>query len=316
MNKVVLGLMACLFTIPAFSNPIPDIFQSRLDKKIQMQGFGEVSFRGPKSRNGGEKIVLVHGIYAGSTHITWRDILPLLDKAGLQVFIVDLPGVGDNGILEKRNYSMELFDQFITNFLEDVVKGPATLVAESLLTSSILKVAGDRPDLVKGLVLLSPTGINSLASGSPAQEQLYQRLFNNDIFSDSFYKSIFTEQNLRFFLEKTVYDDSLINETRIKETQLAGQNPAQKWITISFIGGQLTRSFRDASRLVNVPTLMVFGKEAESSGSDDELLEKPEEFLKIRPDFELATIPFCGQSVHREKPELTKNLIINFIQRI
>ncbi|MCF8058798.1 MAG: alpha/beta hydrolase [Bacteriovoracaceae bacterium] len=316
MNKVVLFLITCLISIPTFSNPIPDILQSRLNKKIQMQDFGEVSFRGPKSRSRGEKIVLIHGIYAGSTHITWRDMLPLLDQAGLQVYLVDLPGVGENGILEKRTYSMELFDRFITKFLEDVVKGPATLVAESLLTTSILKIAGDRPDLVKGLVLLSPTGINSLATGNPAQDQLYQRLYNNDIFADSFYKSVFTETNLRFFLEKTVYDDSLITDLRIQETQLAGQNQAQKWITISFVGGQLTRSFRDASRLANSPTLMIFGEEAESSGTTDDLLEKPEEFLKIRPDFELATIPMCGQSVHRERPEFTKNLILNFIQRI
>ncbi len=285
-----------------------------LDRQLPITNYGDIKFRAPQSRNGGEKVVLIHGIYAGSTHKTWSEITPLLDRAGLQVFLLDLPGFGENGILQKQEYDMEFFDKFIINFLEEVVKGQATLVAESLLTTSILKVAALRPDLVENLILLSPTGINSLATPMPQQLQLYQQLMNNDQFARAFTQSVYKEENLRFFLEKTVYDDSLITPQRIKEIQDAGLRPGQQWATLAFVGGQLTRPFSQAAQHVTTPTLMIFGEEAESSGTSDDLLEDPQEFLKIRPDFNLVEIPLCGQAVQREKPEITKDLILNFIR--
>lgn len=315
MKSLIFCALLALSSLSSFASTIPADIQSRLDRQTSVTNFGDISFRGPKSRSGGEKVVLVHGIYAGSTHLTFREILPQLDRSGLQVYLVDLPGFGDNGITKKQTYSMEFFDNFLIQFIEEVVRGPATLVAESLLTTSILKVASLRPDLVDKLVLLSPTGINSLAAPLPQQEQLYQQLYSNDGFARGFTQQVYTEQNLRFFLEKTVYDDSLITDLRIQEIQNAGLKPGQQWATLAFVGGQLTRPFADAVKGVNSPTLMIFGEEAESSGTSDDLLEEPQDFLSIRPDFELAEIPLCGQAVQRERPSVTKDLIVNFIRR-
>jgi pimeloyl-ACP methyl ester carboxylesterase len=308
MNRFILLVTIVLATLSSS-------WAITLDRQFPIPNYGDIKFRAPQLRNGGEKVVLIHGIYAGSTHKTWSEITPLLDGAGLQVFLLDLPGFGENGILTKKQYSMEFFDNFIISFLEEVVKGPATLVAESLLTTSILKVAALRPELVEKLILLSPTGINSLAAPMPQQEQLYQQLMANDQFARAFTESVYKEDNLRFFLEKTVYDDGLITPQRIKEIQEPGLRPGQQWATLAFVGGQLTRPFSQAVQNVTTPTLMIFGEEAESSGTSDDLLEDPQEFIKIRPDFELAEIPLCGQAVQREKPQITRDLIINFIRQ-
>lgn len=308
MKMTLISLLVAVFCFPTFAS-------INLDATTNLSSFGKVKFRAPKrGNNTGKSIVLIHGVYAGSTSITWKELLPLLDGAGVGVYVVDLPGIGLNGDTTKRTYSMEDFDQFLIEFLETVVKKPATVVAESLLTNTALQVAGDRPNLIEKLVLLSPSGINSLATALPAQAALFNQFWNNDQFAMGFYNSVFEAKNLEFFLKKTVFDDSLITPERIKETQQGG-TPGQMWATLNFVGGNLTRAFIDSSQNVIQPTLLIFGEEAESSGTSDDLLEDPAEFLKIRPDFELAEIPLCGQSVHREKPEVTRDLILNFIFR-
>lgn len=315
MRNYLIGLFCLLFSSAPVADSIPAELQSRLDESVYLnQEFGEISYRAPLPDSTGPTIVLVHGVYAGSTHMAWREILPLLDQKA-RVFVFDLYGAGENAPKEKKNYSMEEFDRFLEAFLDNVVREPAYLVSESLLGASTQVVAGKRPELVEGLVLLSPTGINSLAAPSPRQDQLYERLYNNDWIGNLFYNALFTRLSLNYFLKKTVYDDDLIDDLRLKESKLAGENTNQKWLSLSFVGGQLYRSFKKAARDVQVPTLMVFGQEAESVSSDDSLLERPEEFLEIRPDYELLEIPKCGQSVQREKPGVVAQAIMDFANK-
>lgn len=312
--KFIASLLLAL-SLSVAASDIPGNLQSRLNQTASLnQEFGEIKYRGPKRNSQGPTLVLVHGIYAGSTHMAWREILPELDKRA-KVYLLDLYGTGENAPSKKQKYSLEDMDRFLEAFLENVVREPAYLVSESLLGSSTQVVASKRADLVEGLILISPTGINSLAAPNDSQNKLYERLYKNDWLGTLFYKALFTKISLRYFLKKSVYNDDLIDDERILESQIAGKNEAQKWISLSFVGGQLYRSFEKASSGVSVPTLMLFGANAESVSSDDSLLEKPENFLEIRPDYEVKIIEDCGQSVQREKPLETAQAILKFTQK-
>lgn len=306
-------LILTLGTLQVLANDIPTELQSRLDKKQFLnERFGEVKYRAPLIDSEGPTLVLLHGIYAGSTHMAWREILPFLD-AKARVYLVDLYGTGENAPSEKRVYSLEDLDEFVEAFLENIVLEPSFLISESLLGASAQVVAAKRPDLVDGLILLSPTGINSLAALNESQDNLYKRLYKNDWIGTLFYRALFTRISLSYFLKKTVYDDSLITDERILESKVAGKIKNQKWISLSFVGGQLYRPFNFASKNVDVPALMIFGAEAESVASDESLLEKPEDFLNQRPDYKLEIIEKAGASVQREKPRETAEAIFNFI---
>ena len=134
---------------------------SLLDKTVQIQGFGKIKYREPVVANDEFPILLIHGVYGGASHRTFREILPLLDQANQKVFILDLPGAGDSEKL-KRPYKMEDLDLFVERFIDTVIEDRTTIVAESLMTASALKVASQRPDLVRRLVLLNPSGVSSL----------------------------------------------------------------------------------------------------------------------------------------------------------
>ena len=286
---------------------------STLDRRVRLAGFGNIAYRAPRAGARGPVIVLLHGVFAGSTHRSFNELLPLLDAADARVYTLDLPGTGSSDS-PKRSYSMAVLDQFVEAFIDQVVREPATLVAESLLTGSALQVAALRPDRVKSLVLLSPTGVVNLAS-PPSRDasSLYERVYNNDLVGLLFYSVLLSDPSLRFFLERTFFDRSRVTEALLDEYRLARSTLNQRWISFAFVGGQLHRRFADVAPAVKVPVLAVFGKQAESPGPVGRA-EAPADFAAIRPDFVYREIDRAGLNVQREQPAAVARLILDFVK--
>lgn len=283
---------------------------SLLNKSVQVTGFGQIRYREPVNSSGKFPILLVHGIYGGASHRTWREILPRLDRAGEEVYILDLPGVGESES-PRRSYSLNDMDQFLETFITEVVKKRVTVVAESLMGTSALTVAGQRPDFIRRLILVNPTGVNSLNKPPSVREQaLYDRLYNDEAASDAFYQNLLIDNSLKYFLSFGFYDDSLVNEELLADFRVARSRPDQKYLTLSFVGGQLYRSFEEASKVVFVPVLALFGAEYESFA--DNTPSKAADFRLIRPQFEYFEIEKSGSSVQREKPDVVTQKIIEF----
>lgn len=104
----------------------------------------------------GTPIVLIHGFGAHSWH--WRyNILPLSQNH--RVYAPDLLGFGlsPKGL---ETYSAELWAEQIAAFIEEVVGTHERVVVAGNSIGAVvaLKLATDRPDLVKGLSLINPAG--------------------------------------------------------------------------------------------------------------------------------------------------------------
>jgi pimeloyl-ACP methyl ester carboxylesterase len=308
MKLTILGLS--LFLFPFLAAAETKLSPSLLDQQVEVEGFGTIKYRGPVVDNDEFPILLVHGVYGGASHRAFRQILPLLDKANQKVFILDLPGTGESA-KPKRPYRMEDLDLFLERFIATVIKARTTVVAESLMTASALRVSALRPDLIRRMVLLSPTGVYSLNSPpSGREQQLYDRLFNDEVASTQFYNNLLVDNSLRYFLRFAFFDDSLVNEDLLNDYRAMRGNTEQKYLTLSFVGGQLYRSFQDASENVFVPALLIFGAEYENFA--DNKAAKAADFMKFRPDFEYLEIAGSGSAVQREKPQETVEAILNF----
>lgn len=283
---------------------------SLLNATAEVSSFGKIRYRAPIPGTEGSPIVLVHGIYGGASHRTFRKLLPLLDDAGKRVFILDLPGTGESE-KPRKFYTIQDIDLFVENFLAEVVKERSTVVTESLAGTSALKVSAKRPDLIRRLVLLNPTGINSLATPPSLREQrLFERLSNDDAGLIAFYDNLLNDNSLRFFLKFGFFDDSLVDETLLEDFRVMKKNIDQRFISLSFVSGQLYRSFEESSKNVFIPVLGIFGAEYENFQET-----KPStaaDFRAIRPQFEYVEISQSGSSVQREKPETVASEIILF----
>jgi pimeloyl-ACP methyl ester carboxylesterase len=74
------------------------------------------------------------------------------------VLVADLPGFGRSDANPHRPL-LDGFADTLATWLEAAVAGPATLVGHSMGASAAAHLAGSRPDLVSGLILVAPAGI-------------------------------------------------------------------------------------------------------------------------------------------------------------
>ena len=226
--------------------------------------------------------------------------MPLLDAAGKRVYLMDLPGVGESDS-PKRPYSIEDFDLFVERFLEEVVKERANIISESILSNSVLNVAANRPELVRRVITINPSGVYSLNEGPSAREQaLYDRLYNDDEAATLFYKNLLSPNSLRFFLAFGFYDDSKIDENLLQDFLVMKDRVNQRFLTLSFVGGQLYRTFEESSTGVFLPVLALFGEKYENF--QDNRIARKEDFEAIRPYFTYKEISNSGSSIQREIP--------------
>ena len=313
MKTKLLVFLNLLYLLPlaglAAERPIE--LRSRLDALKVVDGVGTLAYRGPKEGATGPALVLVHGVYGGASHLAFREILPLLD-AKFRVYLFDLPGAGAS-VKKDQQYTIESLEAGIAGFLRDVVQEPAYLVAESVTGVGALDVSKLEPNLVKGVIMLQPTGIRTLAERPGfAQDLLYKTLRASDYLSRKFYEQLSKPETVKKYAQKAYYNDALVDDLRIAEGTLAGENVDQRWLTISFVGGRIHKAFADAALGVKVPVLAIFGGEAEAIGGSKDSYERPDEFRQAWSDLRVEIVPLAGASMQREKPAETEALIEGF----
>ena len=170
--------MSMLIVLVFFTNSWARV-DSVLNSKVNLPGIGEVAYRGPLMKGYKETIVLFQGVFGGTTHRHMGEVRDLLDTLGYRVYALDLPGTGQSSS-PKIIYTMEVLNQFVLQFLRDVVKEPAIVVGEQLLGTSALLVSKIRPDLFSKIVLISPAGVIYLAGPPiPPQEALFNKYWND-----------------------------------------------------------------------------------------------------------------------------------------
>jgi pimeloyl-ACP methyl ester carboxylesterase len=112
----------------------------------------------------GEPLLLLHGL-AGST-ANWVEVLPdLLER--YRVVAVELPGHAGSGPLPAGASTAD-FAAVAADVLEAEGAVPALVAGHSFGGLVALRLAGSRPELVRGLLLVSPAGIRSATRGAEA----------------------------------------------------------------------------------------------------------------------------------------------------
>ncbi len=105
---------------------------------------------------------------AGSSHEMLGILAPLAER--YRVYAPDLLGFG----LSDRpdiSYTADLYTELLRDFLDAIIKAPATIVASRLACNYAISIAANSPELCSRLVLLSPTALyayQTRAFGLPA----------------------------------------------------------------------------------------------------------------------------------------------------
>ncbi|MFI6427483.1 alpha/beta fold hydrolase [Promicromonospora sp. NPDC050880] len=114
----------------------------------------------------GPLVVAVPGM--GDLRSTYDDVAPALVDAGYRVVVADLRGHGDSDTTF-RTHGDDATGTDLLALVEHLGAGPAVLLGNSMGASAAAWAAAERPDLVRGLVLLSPL---LREPGSPAMQRV------------------------------------------------------------------------------------------------------------------------------------------------
>ena len=104
-----------------------------------------------RSRNR-SPLILIHGFGASIGH--WRQNIPPLAAGGYRVFALDLLGFGASA-KPAIDYTLELWEELLTDFWADLVQEPAVFVGNSIGALLSLMVVANHPEISAGAVLIN-----------------------------------------------------------------------------------------------------------------------------------------------------------------
>ncbi|MCB9197064.1 MAG: alpha/beta hydrolase [Flavobacteriales bacterium] len=158
-----------------------------------------------RDEGSGEPLILVHGTFA-SLHCFdgWTDIM----KAHYRVIRMDLPGFGITGPKPDDKYSIDLFADFLREFLNKLGIGKCAIAGNSLGGWLTWEFALKYPEMVSKMILIDAAGyINDNNYPLPfviAQTPVLRNVFN-----------YVPKAVVRRFVRQVFYDQTKVNDTLV-----------------------------------------------------------------------------------------------------
>ncbi len=253
----------------------------------------------------GQTVVLLHGIYAGASGYEWRKNFDSLSEH-FNVYALDWLGFGLSDKPRIR-YTAEMMVAQLTQFLQEVVDGPADVVASSLGAAYAVQSARDAPAAVRSLILVCPTGFRHLAQAPGAKAEASFRLLRAPLLGPTLYNTIASQPSLRWYLmNQTYFDPSYVDDAMIDHYSTATHQYGSQNATPAFMSGLLNWSVAEAFPALTQRTLrVVWGREARMTPLSD-----AEAFLAANPRAELTVFDRSGLLPQDEQAQAFNRFVV------
>lgn len=212
----------------------------------------------------GSPVLLVHSVNAAASAYEMR---PLFDhyRGQRPVYAVDLPGFGASS-RDAAEYTPERFAAAIERVLIDVVgaeKTPATVVALSLSSEFVARVASRSPSLVRAVAYISPTGMGrrQAEAGHGPLDELRQRFFKTDAIFKPLFKGLSIRPSVRYFLSKSF--EGAPPADLVDHAVEAARAPGAWHAPAAFLSGSLFTpdAMTSLYQKVTAPQLVIYGED-------------------------------------------------------
>ncbi len=262
LKAALLG--AAAFAVPAAINLAIDRARRVLPAALVEGGceypwpFGDIYYQ---VKGEGSPVVLIHGVGAGESSYEWRHNFEAL-AAHHTVYAFDLPGFGKSARRD-ITYTADLYVTAILDFLRDVVKEPASVVASSLSGAYAVRAAAMRPELIERLVLICPTGLETLRERKPGFSQAAYGIFSLPAIGTTLYNGIASYKYIENYLRTHIYADPLhVTPALVEHYYQFAHQPNAQYVLRSFLAGLLNEDITDAYARLTQPLLVCWGRYA------------------------------------------------------
>jgi len=267
---------------------------------------GRIFYKELGLQNSGVPIVFVHGIGAGISSFMWRKNFDALSEK-FRVYALDLLGFGFSDKPAAAHYSPDLYVELISDFIREVVGGPANLVASSLGAAYAVCVAEEHPELVNALILNSPAGYDTLNTRPGMSGAAFYGLLQSPVLGTSFYNVMASERSIRDYARRTLfYDYRRVTNRLVSNLYATSHQAGAQHAVAAFLSGYLNVDMRIAFSRLGQRVILVWGKQDTTTP-----IAKATALLDLNPRAELEVFDFCRVMPEQEHPELFNALVMD-----
>jgi pimeloyl-ACP methyl ester carboxylesterase len=243
----------------------------------------------------GPGVLLLHGL--AGTALEWAETASWLAE-GHRVVALDQRGHGRS---ERRpaDVSRRAFVEDAVAAIEELRLAPVVLVGQSLGGHTAFLVGAERPDLVRGLVVVEATPAGE-DPALPGQLGSYFSSWPVPFPSEDGAVEFFGGESLR----ARAWAGNLVAGPD-------GLRPAfDVDVLVATMAATVTESYWDKWRALTVPTLLVRGEQGEVSRADGG------QMAAANPMVETVTVAGAGHDVHLDAPDAWRAELERFLGRI
>jgi pimeloyl-ACP methyl ester carboxylesterase len=265
---------------------------------------GRILYREAGAENSGPPLVFIHGVGAGASTFMWRKNFDVLAR-DFHVYALDLLGFGFSDKPAHAPYSADLYVELIADFINEVARSRARLIASSLGAAYCVRVADEHSSFVDALVLVSPTGADNLRARPGMTGAAFYGLLQSPVLGTSFYNVMASERSIRDYARKHLfYDRRRATDRLVASYYTTSHQPGAQHAIASFLSGYLNTDIRSAFARLSQPTTLVWGKQDQTN-----TLDQAAELLKLNPRAALEIFDRCRMMPQEEHPDKFNALV-------
>lgn len=210
-----------------------------------------------------DDVLLFHGTSAAASNHEYAHVAEQLSE-DYHVIAPDLPGFGHSD-RPPLLYSASLYTTFVADAIEDLTDQPPIVVASSL-TGSYAALAAEKADIER-LVLVCPTD-----TAIDGRRPSLRALLRSPIVGTGLFNLMVSKPAIRYFnSDHGYYDEGNLSAEVVDYEWLTAHQSGARFAPASFASGFLNpdTALEDALTAVDVPVVLVWGRNAETSPLED-----------------------------------------------
>ncbi len=267
--------------------------------------YGDLFFA-VKGNREAKPLVLLHDLGPGASSYEWRRNVDVLAEH-FCVYTPDLLGYGTSD-RPAIDYDGELYANMISDFLSDVVKRPAIVVAHGLTGAYIIAEAPHRPRLFERLVLVAPpSGILHEVKHN-ALHSFLRGLLSLPITGQFLYNLQSTRGAIRRYYDKQGYHNpDLITDELVEYIYTSAHQPNTRFVQAALQTDYLRLDVHNQLASLQVPIVVVWGREGSLLPS-----EASAAFKRVNPRIDVRVLDKAMSQVQEEQAQQFNNLVREF----
>jgi pimeloyl-ACP methyl ester carboxylesterase len=265
---------------------------------------GRIFYKEAGRGNTARPLVLIHGIGAGASSFMWRKNFDALSE-DFHVYALDLLGFGFSDKPATVPYSADLYTELIRDFALEVAGAPVDIVSNSLAAAFCIRVADEYPDAVRSLILVAPTGADTLRARPGMTGAAFYGLLQSPVLGTSFYNVMSSERSIRDYARRQMfYDPTRVTNRLVTQLYAASHQEGAQHAVSAFLSGFMNTDTREAFARLRQPVTLVWGKQDQATP-----IEQAAALLSLNPRADLEIFDRCRMTPHEEHPEKFNALV-------